>query len=87
MTTAAHLWAIGYDDTERADQVCDEIAELGWGAGKAGKYLLLEDIAGARRHCPKLSTAKHFGDKAGPRRRKSGNPVPRILPLQGRRLC
>jgi uncharacterized membrane protein len=50
MTTAAHLWAIGYDDTERADQVRDEIAELGWGAGKAGKYLLLEDIAVVVRH-------------------------------------
>ena len=45
MTTAAHLWAIGYDDTVRADQVRDEIIELGWGAGKAGKYLILEDIA------------------------------------------
>ena len=45
MTTTAHLWAIGYDDTERADQVRDEIAELGWGAGKAGKYFLLQDIA------------------------------------------
>ena len=45
MTTATHLWAIGYENTERADQVRNEIAELGWGAGKAGKYLLLEDIA------------------------------------------
>ena len=45
MTTAAHLWAIGYDDMVRANQVRDEIVELGWGAGKAGKYLLLEDIA------------------------------------------
>ena len=50
MTTPAHLWAIGYDDTKRADQVRDEIAELGWGAGKAGKYLLLEDIAVVVRH-------------------------------------
>src|SRR5258708_35442784 len=50
MTTVAHLWAIGYDDTERADQVRDEIAELGWGAGKAGKYPLLEDIAVVVRH-------------------------------------
>jgi uncharacterized membrane protein len=50
MTTAAHLWAIGYENTERADQVRDEIAELGWGAGKAGKYLLLEDIAVVVRH-------------------------------------
>jgi len=31
MTTTAHLWAIGYDDMERADQVRDEITELGWG--------------------------------------------------------
>ena len=28
MTTAAHLWAIGYDNMERADQVRDEIARL-----------------------------------------------------------
>jgi uncharacterized membrane protein len=50
MTTAAHLWAIGYDDTVRADQVRDQIIELGWGAGKAGKYLILEDIAVVVRH-------------------------------------
>ena len=50
MTTAAHLWAIGYDDTARADQVRDEIIELGWGAGKAGKYLILEDIVVVARH-------------------------------------
>jgi uncharacterized membrane protein len=50
MTTAAHLWAIGYDDTERADQVRDEIARLGWGAGQAGKDLLLLDIAVVVRH-------------------------------------
>src|SRR5262249_28076160 len=50
MTTTAHLWAIGYDDMARADQVRDEITELGWGAGKAGKYLILEDIAVVARH-------------------------------------
>ena len=50
MTTAAHLWAIGYDDVARADQVRDEIIELGWGAGKAAKYLILEDIAVVVRH-------------------------------------
>jgi uncharacterized membrane protein len=43
MTAAAHLWAIGYDDMARADQVRDEIAEL-------GKCLLLEDIAVVVRH-------------------------------------
>jgi uncharacterized membrane protein len=50
MSTAAHLWAIGYDDMARADQVRDEITELGWGAGKAAKYLMLEDIAVVVRH-------------------------------------
>ena len=50
MTATAHLWAIGYDDMTRADQVHEEIAELGWGAGQAGKYLLLEDIAVVVRH-------------------------------------
>src|SRR5262245_47164729 len=45
MTTDAHLWAIGYDDMVRAEQVRKAIIELGWGAGMAGKYLLLEDTA------------------------------------------
>jgi uncharacterized membrane protein len=50
MTTAAHLWAIGYDDMARAEQVRDEIVELGWGSGRAGKYLILNDIAVIVRH-------------------------------------
>ena len=50
MTTTAHLWAIGYDDMVRAEQVRDEIIQLGWGAGRAGKYLILEDIAVVVRH-------------------------------------
>src|SRR5262249_52750476 len=50
MTKAAHLWAIGYDDIGLADQVRDKVIELGWGAGKAGKYLILEDIAVVARH-------------------------------------
>src|SRR5215471_14648381 len=50
MSTTTHLWAIGYDDVARADQVRAEITELGWGAGKASKYLLLEDIAVVVRH-------------------------------------
>lgn len=29
MTRDAHLWAIGYDDVERAEQVRTEIARLG----------------------------------------------------------
>jgi uncharacterized membrane protein len=50
MAAAAHLWAIGYDDMVRADQVREKVIELGWGAGMAGKYLLLDDIAVLVRH-------------------------------------
>jgi uncharacterized membrane protein len=50
MTTGNHLWAIGYDDMERADQVRDEIINLGWGPGGAGRYLLLYDVAVVVRH-------------------------------------
>jgi uncharacterized membrane protein len=50
MTTSAHLWAIGYDDMARAAQVRDKITNLGWGTGRAGKYLILEDIAVVVRH-------------------------------------
>jgi len=50
MTTSAHLWAIGYDDIPRAAHVRDVITNLGWGNGRAGKYLILEDIAVIVRH-------------------------------------
>jgi uncharacterized membrane protein len=50
MTTGAHLWAIGYEDMARADQVREEIKNLGWGRGRASKYLLLYDIAVVVRH-------------------------------------
>src|SRR6267142_1690124 len=50
MTTASHLWAIGYDDMERAEQVRDEIARLGWDSGQATKYLILLDLAVVVRH-------------------------------------
>jgi uncharacterized membrane protein len=50
MSTASHLWAIGFDEMERADKVRAEIIELGWGAGHGGKYLLLDDIAVVVRH-------------------------------------
>jgi uncharacterized membrane protein len=43
---AGHLWAIGYDDTERAGQVKDEIVRLGWD----DPYLLLSDVAVVVRH-------------------------------------
>jgi uncharacterized membrane protein len=50
MTDDAHLWAIGYDDLARADQVRDEIIDLAWGLGNAAKYLVLRDIAVVVRH-------------------------------------
>src|SRR5262245_41126384 len=50
MTTAAHLWAIGYDDMERAEHVREEITRLGWGSGQVQKYLILLDIAVVVRH-------------------------------------
>jgi uncharacterized membrane protein len=50
MTTNAHLWAIGYNDMERAEQVQEEITRLGWGSGNAAKYLILLDLAVVVRH-------------------------------------
>ena len=43
---AGHLWAIGYDDEERAGQVKDEITRLGWDES----YLILSDVAVVVRH-------------------------------------
>jgi uncharacterized membrane protein len=50
MSRCGNLWAIGYDDMKRADQVRDEITGLGWDSGKAGKYLILLDTAVVVRH-------------------------------------
>ena len=50
MDTKAHLWAIGYDTMEQADQLRDRISELGWGNGRAGTYLFLLEIAVVVRH-------------------------------------
>ena len=50
MSESGHLWAVGYDDMARADQVREEIAALGWGSGRAAKYLILSDIAVVVRH-------------------------------------
>src|SRR5215813_11691280 len=41
MTKSEHLWAIGYDDMGRAEQVRDEVISLGWDK----HYLLLDDVA------------------------------------------
>jgi uncharacterized membrane protein len=46
MTRSEHLWAVGYDDMERANRVRDEIIRLGWGKN----YLLLLDVAVVVRH-------------------------------------
>ncbi len=46
MTKSANLWAVGYDDMERANQVREEIVSLGWDK----QYLILQDIAVVVRH-------------------------------------
>ena len=46
MTQSEHLWAIGYDDMGRAEQVRDEIISLGWDT----HYLDLLDVAVVVRH-------------------------------------
>jgi uncharacterized membrane protein len=46
MTQVEHLWAIGYDDMERAEQVRDEIIRVGWHT----PYLTLLDVAVVVRH-------------------------------------
>jgi len=47
MAKDGHLWAIGYDNMARADQVREEIINLGWGPKH---YLMLDDVAVAVRH-------------------------------------
>jgi len=59
MTAGAHLWAVGYDDVGRADQVRDEITRLGWGSGQAENYLLLFDTAVVVRHPDGTFTINH----------------------------
>ena len=46
MTKAEHLWAVGYDDMERANQVRDEVIRLGWVANS----LILNEVAVVVRH-------------------------------------
>src|SRR5262245_8780918 len=46
MTKSEHLWAIGYDDMGRAEQVREEIIRLGWHT----PYLDLLDVAVVVRH-------------------------------------
>ena len=44
--TSQHLWAVGYEDVERAHQVHDEVIRLGW----TKNYLVLQDVAVVVRH-------------------------------------
>jgi uncharacterized membrane protein len=46
MSEFPHLWALGYDDMGRADQVREEIIRLGW----QESYLILKDVAVVVRH-------------------------------------
>ena len=46
MTKSGNLWAVGYDNIERANQVREEIISLGWD----NHYLILQDIAVVVRH-------------------------------------
>jgi uncharacterized membrane protein len=46
MTSGKHLWAVAYDDMERANRVRDEVVRLGWGKNR----LILNDVAVVVRH-------------------------------------
>jgi uncharacterized membrane protein len=46
MANSSHLWAVGYDDMERANQVREEIISLGWHK----HFLQLDDVAVVVRH-------------------------------------
>jgi uncharacterized membrane protein len=46
MTSGKHLWAVAYDDMERANQVRDEVVRLGWGKNR----LILNDVVVVVRH-------------------------------------
>ena len=46
MKSSEHLWAVGFDDMGRANQVRDEIVRLGWVDNK----LILQDVAVVVRH-------------------------------------
>jgi uncharacterized membrane protein len=46
MATPQHLWAVGYDDMDRANQIREEIIRLGWDEN----YLILQDVVVVVRH-------------------------------------
>jgi len=47
MPKPGNLWAVGYDNMDRANQVRDEIINLAWGTTH---YLILDDVAVVVRH-------------------------------------
>ena len=55
MTKTWHLWAVGYDDPARADQVRDEITRIGW----ERHDLILADVAVVVRHRDGSFTIDH----------------------------
>jgi uncharacterized membrane protein len=50
LSTASHLWAVGFDKMGRADEVRQEITGIAWGAGEDGNDLILLDAAVVTRH-------------------------------------
>jgi uncharacterized membrane protein len=54
-----HLWAIGYENKEKAEKAREAISQLAWGEGRAGKYLLLQDVAIAVRNADGSYTLDH----------------------------
>jgi hypothetical protein len=50
MTSTAHLWAVGYDNTKGTAEAREVICNLAWNTGHVAKYLVLEDIAVVVRH-------------------------------------
>jgi uncharacterized membrane protein len=50
MSDKPHLWAVGFDEINRAEVVREEITRLAWDPGQAGKYLTLLDAVVVMRH-------------------------------------
>jgi uncharacterized membrane protein len=50
MTKFDHLWAVVYEDTERAYRTREVVEQLALGPGHGAKYLLLLDMAVVVRH-------------------------------------
>jgi uncharacterized membrane protein len=50
MERSTHLWAIVYDDAERASRAREQVEQLAFGPGNGAKYLVLLDLAVAVRN-------------------------------------